>query len=464
MKTFYLSILFSLSVCALASEEDLFPLSPLGQGLEQSETIYKSLHEAAKAGCSEDVQWFLQHFVPVDSTISINGVSGITPLQLAARSGHTEVVHILMSWGAQPDLCNSKLGTALILASRQGHLETVKNLLIGRTDTAAANILGRTALICAAFFNRADVLEVLLEKAKLDNKLEEVLNAQDNLGMTALMHAALKGHLKSCQVLVEKGAKVDLLNSKGMSALILAVRDKSEKHIEVVNYLCSKHANIFLGKHPAVIHACRAGSVAVLKELHLYCPTCLGVLTTNNINGLMLAARAGHLDVVEFLLSYAPELISSVNGDGYSAACDAALKDQVEVVRCLTLRGANLLSVAINGMTALSVAVQAGSYKTVKFILDYLKANNLIGLKQLLSVKRKEGNTGDTPLHIAVRSGRTDTVQMLLDAGASLAASNNAGEKPFNLVRTLEMQLLLQSYMDKRNREHSNNFSKRKPT
>ena len=72
-----------------------------------------------------------------------------TPLHLAAEKGHTEVVRVLVKFGASTEALNYRQYTPMHRAALLGHVDAVGALLeLGaKVDTAAGN--GDTALILA---------------------------------------------------------------------------------------------------------------------------------------------------------------------------------------------------------------------------------------------------------------------------------------------------------------------------
>ena len=72
------------------------------------------------------------------------GVFRETPLRAASRSGHVEVVRVLLDAGADIQARNSTGGTALHSASLAGHLEVVRELVRKGADISAKSRYGNT--------------------------------------------------------------------------------------------------------------------------------------------------------------------------------------------------------------------------------------------------------------------------------------------------------------------------------
>ena len=87
-----------------------------------------------------------------------------------------------------------------------------------------------TALLRASENGHTEIVEMLLEKGAN-------VNAVQTNGITALMRASEKGHTETVERLLEKGAKVNAVQTNGMTALIWASRYGNLKTVEMLlNY------------------------------------------------------------------------------------------------------------------------------------------------------------------------------------------------------------------------------------
>jgi len=82
-----------------------------------------------------------------------------TPLIHAVTSGHTEIVDVLLSGGANPDVDNGS-NSALMLAARYGHAAIVQRLLAAGADPAL-KVSGGTALEWAELEGHREIGQML---------------------------------------------------------------------------------------------------------------------------------------------------------------------------------------------------------------------------------------------------------------------------------------------------------------
>ncbi|HAG52550.1 MAG TPA: hypothetical protein DCL21_02065 [Alphaproteobacteria bacterium] len=133
----------------------------------------------------------------------------------------------------QPVIGNrNDMHSPLLVASRDGYTKIVKELLkAGADQTQRGYPMHMLAIHKAAYMGRDEVLELLVEQ----DDIKEVINDQGpNNGNTALHDAIRNGHLKSAEILINAGAKANIKNYKGETALTLA---KYYKYNEIIKML-----------------------------------------------------------------------------------------------------------------------------------------------------------------------------------------------------------------------------------
>jgi ankyrin repeat protein len=200
------------------------------------------LIKAAERGNLADVQDELNDGADVNA----KDIFGWTVLMRASYGGYTygryaEVVKLILDKGADVNIKTNEGETALMAASSSGYAEVVKLLLDKGADVNIKTSRGTTALITASSGGYAEVVKLLLDKgADVNMKTDE--------GITALMETSSGGYskreifgkaptaaaerecLEVVKLLLVKGADINVKNSKGETALMIA-KDKGYKEI-----------------------------------------------------------------------------------------------------------------------------------------------------------------------------------------------------------------------------------------
>uniref|UniRef100_A0A4X2KS60 Ankyrin repeat and KH domain containing 1 n=1 Tax=Vombatus ursinus TaxID=29139 RepID=A0A4X2KS60_VOMUR len=188
---------------------------------------------------------------------------GISPLMLAAMNGHVPAVKLLLDMGSDINAqIETNRNTALTLACFQGRAEVVSLLLDRKANVEHRAKTGLTPLMEAASGGYAEVGRVLLDKGA-DVNAPPVPSSRD----TALTIAADKGHYKFCELLINRGAHIDVRNKKGNTPLWLAANGG---HFDVVQLLVQAGADVDAAdnrKITPLMSAFRKGHVKVVQYL-----------------------------------------------------------------------------------------------------------------------------------------------------------------------------------------------------
>ena len=220
--------------------------------------------------------------------------NGTSPLFDAAKSGTAEQVKLLLTFGADPNAATTNGLTALHQAAARGNLDMVKELVQAGAEVNAITKDGRTPIFYAAERGKASTVSYLLDK-----KAE--INLADEKGVTPLILAAGSGNAALVKFLVvNKKANFAATAKDGTTALIAGA-----KVPEIVKFLAEKMPNVN-GVDPdgnTVLHLCAANADEETIRKLLYYGAKEDLPNKKGETPILLAARAGNVDMVKRLLN-----------------------------------------------------------------------------------------------------------------------------------------------------------------
>jgi len=283
-------------------------------------------------------------------------------------------------------------------------------------DGKLNEIGGNTALMIAIGqdgFTHTESAKILINRgAKID--------IQDKLGNTALMDAVHNTEI--AKILIDKGAKMDIQNLGGETALMLA----AAKYPEVVKLLLDKGANIVIRQNPkynftpnALDKAAIHGNIECAK-LILAKATSLGLKDEMIRVALHWAVLSNQLEMAKYLLDEGANVDGNDEYAGYTPLMETSM---FEMAQLLVGRGAKINAKNKMNYTPLHKAVFNYMGADVKE-KDCDKILNLL-LEKGADVDAKDNN-GITPLMMAVQ--KISPTKILIDKGAKLDIQNNNGE------------------------------------
>lgn len=188
---------------------------------------------AARNGHYDIVYYLLTHTnVDVEETGSVifdgETIEGAPPLWCAAAAGYLKIVKLLVNKGARVNSTTKTNSTPLRAACFDGHYDIVKYLVKNKADIEVANRHGHTCLMIACYKGHYRIAEYLL-------KLNADVNRRSVKGNTALHDCAESGSLDILRLLLGKGATMDV-DQYGMTPLLAA---SVTGHLAIVEHLIS---------------------------------------------------------------------------------------------------------------------------------------------------------------------------------------------------------------------------------
>jgi len=159
-------------------------------------------HWACSGGHAELLALVLEQGCPLDEADD----SGWTPLMLSAAVGSLTCLRLLLGKGAESAAKRNGGHSALQTAASKGKLEIVDLLIANGADVNSADDRGSTPLHRAASQGHDKVVATLLKSEELN------VNVPDKEGNTALHLACEEGRENSCRLLMQKGARTDVVN------------------------------------------------------------------------------------------------------------------------------------------------------------------------------------------------------------------------------------------------------------
>lgn len=428
-------------------------------------TVYLA---AAEHGNAEIIKLFCRP-IYTNTIVTLNSPNkeGDTPLIMAARNGHLDVVMLLLERGANLLRCNNAGRSALLESAAYGHMDVLA--VLQERERALPKRYPVIPVMNAVY---KAIVQAIPVASYLLPELQPAQTRQTDKAGNSLMHLlASNGHeaalnrllaaaprqmalsasaspqtsdneaaelfLAPSKPLVLRPANLDIesLNKEGMTPLCMAAR---QGHYSMVKLLLEQGAQ--------VNHVSNAGST----PLWLACRIKEGgseVLIQGTVNSI----PPDREDLVSLLLSYGarPDQVSFRGQTPLNAAATAG--DFAVVMRLLEA-GADIDHADEQEITSLMYASHFGHSDVVKILLDRgASPDPRPGTASALIVAAERGHDaivkllvargaqtnhvdeyGATALINASGAGKLSTVKLLIKLGADLRAQNNFGRNAIN--------------------------------
>ncbi|XP_072594904.1 ankyrin repeat and death domain-containing protein 1A isoform X13 [Vulpes vulpes] len=373
----------------------------------------------------------------LQGSLPLPGAPGPRPRQERApgrRSGGLEEPAAWETDGLLP------LERQLHETARRNNIGRMKELIERRVNVRARNHVGRVALHWAAGAGHEQAVQLLLQH-------EVAVDDEDAFGMNALLLSAWFGHLRILQILVNSGAKIHCENKDGFTLLHCAAQ---KGHVPVLAFIMEDLEDVPLDRadklgRTAFHRAAEHGQLDALDFL-VGSGCDHSVKDKEGNTALHLAASRGHLAVLQRLVDIRLDL-EEQNTEGLTALHAAAEGVHADCVQLLLEAGSSVNALTQKKQSCLHYAALGGSEDVARALIHAGGQTNV-------------ADHGASPMHLAVKHNFPALVQLLIDAGSDLDATDNRQQTPLHLAAEharqdiAEMLLIARVNLNLRDKDH----------
>lgn len=315
---------------------------------------------------------------------NVNGCEGCRPLVMAAVHAQTEIAQLLIERGAHVNagVTNPTMGK--------------KERIVNSTFLPMQGENAFHAAIC--FAKQMDLIDLLL-RAGADP------SAGNKLGITPLMCLAREeppGPWLECalEVLSKAGVNADQVDAEGWTAFL---------------------------------HAVEVGDPEKIRRILALSPAALGRTAWNGMSALYLACNEGHSSAVSCLLSLGATHPRTTCRDHCPLAV-SIIKGHEDIVKTLLANLSAVGGVELAAEMALTCAITQGRGRILRMML------NITGEENSAKWADSDWGLAGSLLHYSCGYILPASVSALLAAGANESAADEAGQRPIDVIGTMDMR------------------------
>ncbi|KAJ5154763.1 uncharacterized protein N7500_010202 [Penicillium coprophilum] len=431
----------------LQSLRILFPHRYNWRSKQQSSITTPPLHPAAYFGLTECLRYFLAKNLTCDALDDY----GQSALHWAAQNGQVEAAELLLNHGLGVNWADKEGKTALHYAADQDELRLITLLVRYKADMEYTDMDGETPLLTA-------VKKLKLEPAQELVNLGASIEATDSCNRSALHLSAIGGNhsIRITKFLLARGACSEICDVENMIPMHYAIRNGSTATVEALIQAgaCVNHG--ILRKRWHRTEGCGRRTY----ELSPNDRNAHGPKTSHGLTPLHWAALIGDPKMVQYLLSKGAdpnkccqdgqtplhlaiqEDIDSNPNDAWASPAwrieilsdlvEAESEEANDVHRRVFKIRSNVLEILISDPST-DVNLQDEQLQAPLHLIASGRGEPMVYLSKLMNKKPNisiRNRKGQTPLHLASRTGKFEMVKELLAAGASVEVLDNEGLSP----------------------------------
>jgi ankyrin repeat protein len=379
--------------------------------------VYR-LHRAVNSENFENVKYLIDQGHDVNK----QDQNSITPLQLAATKGNSNIAKFLLKNGANPDIKDNNGNVPLLVAAGLGYLDIAKILVQYGANIDSQNRDDAAPLHIATRSGKSNIAQFLLQNGANPD-------LQNQEGSTPLHIAAGLGYLDIAKNLTQNGANIALQNQEGQTAQDLARQENATEVVDILQTIQdandaveerfrkgnSPKAIINDGAQPTVVfeQANQTQKKKILQQypeilyVYLYHNDKLNnVITAHTVpkTWLLYASRLGHQNILDTLIEENDSIRKDINKikdkNGNRALHLAALYNHPSIAKYLISKNANPEIQNNDGQTPYDIAKENSFKKVGQILQEYTKTKQVLQQARRQYEREEESEAGRLPAEL----------------------------------------------------------------
>jgi ankyrin repeat protein len=436
------------------------------------------LCNAVKGGDVVTLDGLLNQYRGID--VNFKTGEGLNLLMVAIREAgqnqrgqFNEVVQLLVQIGCDVNAIDDQYGRTAAHWAVYYHKEDIlMELLIAGADVSLPDYSGISPFLLAIQETSVKCVSTMMRYSP-----KEMLNYPDHEGRSPLLYAIYGGSVQMCSLLVELGASINLPDQvTGRTPFHWACLNGQK---DIIDFFCQKESDVQAqdgeGRLPVHLAATCEQKEGLQVLFKAYGSNVLELVDVGGLTPLMYACASSLEESIKYLLKKKVNVLAEDN-DGKSCLHWAVEASTPEAVLCVQLlckthpeltkqrdqvgRTPLLWACVQSSVSNLSILIDLRDDVTVVDNDEHTAAHwaTVSGSPKCLSLLAQSGapvtlrdKNGATPLHYAAQNSRDTTdnslsdtlytgspqgilecLQILLDCGADVEATDNEGNTPFH--------------------------------